>query len=269
MLPTDEDIDTMVSVRGRGSLLLDFYSHADVLERLEAFGVSSRISSRGYTGIEVNLQTADAKRQAVRVTAEKDSARHLLGEVILCADSFRTQEPFAGPLRDRDVRMLFVQWLKLQDPTAEFSVRHPRLPGQDHPGLGVGREVMTILLALAERRGFDGIMVCPEFASNAVIYSREFKFFDPAAQARFEVLVESTRELGLAKFAWAVHHGCVLDEREQGVFRWFHEEMVRATAGVVIEYLDSDEYGRCVEQARSRYGFRIDREKLAGLDQPA
>lgn len=268
MLPTDRDMDQLVSRRGQGALLLDFYSPADVLEALDRYSVAPRIADRGYSDLEVELQTGERIRQVVRVTGRKDDDRHLLGEAVLRHDDFRTDASFAGPLQDRKLRMLFVQWIRLQDPTRGFGAHRPPLPGQLHPGLGVGREVMSMFLGLADRLGFDGIMVCPEFAHNAVLYSRQFRFFDPDTQGRYEALAETMVGLTLAQFAWGVEKGCVTDENTGEKLRWFQEEMLRATGGVVIQYLRSRDYARRVVQARSRYRYQLDVQELEAMGLP-
>jgi len=268
LLPTADDVGMLVNERGRGAMLLDFYSPDDVLDALERYGVSPRLRDRGYRDLDVHLETADAGRQVVRVTGTKDRRRHMLGETVLRDDAFRTEEPFAGPLCGRAVRMLFLQWIRLQDPARAFSPARPPLPGQLHPGLGVGREVMNMFLGLAERLGFDGIMVCPEFAHNAVLYSREFRFFDPMAQGRHEALAGLVQVHGLARFAWGVHAGCVTDETTGEKFRWFHEEMLRATGGVVVDHLRSARYRRAAEGERRRHAYRLDAGKLADLHLP-
>jgi hypothetical protein len=189
----------------------------------------------------------------------------LLGECILRDDDFVTDKPFAEGLRGAHLHMLIIQWIRLQDPTRAFTPERPALPGQDFPGCGVGHEVMDMLLGLSERLGFSGILVCPEFAHNAVIYSRQFSFFDPAAQGRFEALCACQEDLSLATFAWAVHLGCVRDASSGDEFSWFHEEMIRPTDRTVERYLASEAYLDRVREAREAHAFRVDRERLASL----
>ncbi len=266
LLPTEDDIDTMVSRRGQGAMLFDHYSPQDVVDVFERYGVTPKLRERGFERFAVALETADPERQTVRLTAERGMRSMLLGECILRDDDFHTDEPFAGALRGRHLHMLIIQWVRLQDPTRSFTPERPALPGQDHPGCGVGREVVDMFLGLATRLDFSGIMVCPEFAHNAVMYSGQFRFFDPAAQGRFEALMRCLDGISLSEFAWGVELGCVVDETSGRPLRWFHEEMIRATDDVVQTYLDSPDYRGRVEAARAGHRFAFDRDRFSELD---
>jgi len=266
LLPSEDDIDGMVSRRGQGSMLFDEFSPQDVMDVFERFGVLPKLRERGFDHFAVALETVDPERQTVRLTAERQMRSMLLGEAILRDDDFVTQEAFAGPLRGRHLRMLIIQWVRLQDPTRSFTPERPALPGQDHPGCGVGREVMDLFRGLAARLDFSGIMVCPEFAHNGVMYASQFKFFDPAAQGRFEALLPWLGELTLAQFAWGVELGCFTDEQAGKPLRWFHEEMIRPTGELIRAYLDSPPYREGVERARSATSFAFNRDRYDELD---
>jgi hypothetical protein len=108
-------------------------------------------------------------------------------------------------------------------------------------------------------------MVCPEFAHNAVLYFSEFRFFDPAAQGRFEALMRCMEGLTLAEFAWGVEKGCVADAAGGGTFRWFHEEMVRANDPAFAEHLGSAAYRAAADAARDSCRLAMDPVRLGRL----
>jgi len=268
LLPTSEDLDALVARPARDSMLFDYYTRDDLLDALVRYGAMPALESLGFSNVDVTIDTDDPPRQIVRVHAERDGDRALVGEVILRADRFVTREPWAVVLHGREMRMLFVQWLRLQDPTRRFDDDRPALPGQDHPGLGVGRQVMAMFLGMTARLGFSGIMVCPEFAHNALLYAREFRFFDPRAQGRFEAICRARGELSLARFAWGVDRGCLVETSTGRTARWFHEEMVRARDEVLLGYLLSEPYERIVRETREALRFEFDGERLRALGSP-
>jgi hypothetical protein len=264
-LPTAEDDELLVPRRGRGTLLLDFYSPEDVAEALDRYGVTARLAARGFSRPVVELETSDPLRQIVRVRAARDGREGCVGEAFLRAGSFETDAPFAQALHGRNLTLLFIQWLRLQDPTRPFTAERPALPGQDHPGLGIGREVMGMFLGMADRLHFGGIVSCPEFAHNAVLYAAEFRFLDPAAQGRFEALREACAGVPLAELAWGVDRGCLLDETTGKCIVWSREEMVRAAEPALQQHFAAPAYLERVEAARRTCRWRFDRSRLPVL----
>ena len=79
-----------------------------------------------------------------------------------------------------------IEWMLLQNPCQEFSPERPRLPGQDYPGLGLGREIMEVLRVLGWRLRVAAFDVNPHcYVHNAVLYARQFSFVEPEDQAFF------------------------------------------------------------------------------------
>ncbi len=264
LLPTEGDLGALIPARGEAGLLFEDDAPQDVEEALGRYGIRPKLEARGFTGLEVGIELGE-DRQVVRVSGSRHGRRHLLGEAILKVRQFVTDAPFARMLAGRRFRMLFIQWLRLQDPTSPFSAVRPALPGQIHPGLGVGREVMSMFLGLASRLGFSGTMVCPEFAHNAVLYFSQFRFLDPASQGRFEALMRCIEGRTLAEFAWGVERGCVDDLATGRPFRWFHEEMLRATDPTLDQYLSSEEYLDGSSRARASTSLAMNQGRLAAL----
>jgi hypothetical protein len=264
-LPSDADVDELVPRRARGAMLFDFYTPDAVREALERYGITAKLAERGWTAPVVELETAEADRQVVRVLADRARGGVLLGEAILRVGPFETAAPFAEELHGERFSMLFIQWLRLQDPSRRFSRERPALPGQDHPGLGAGREVVKMFLGMAERLALAGIVSCPEFAHNAVLYEAVFRFFDPAAQGRFEALMAASTQWTLAELTWGVESGCVLDEATGESVAWSREEMICPTSRLLREYLASADYRGRADEARRTCRFRFDRERYTTL----
>ena len=105
------------------------------------------------------------------------------------------------------VEVLYVHWLSLRNPRAQFSDRRPRLPGQEVPGLGLAREAGTMLARMAVRLGFGGVVYRPAFFHTAYAARHEFAFIDPERQGRFEALVRDLANVPLLEATIAVAEG--------------------------------------------------------------
>ena len=69
----------------------------------------------------------------------------------------RTEPAPPGVEPHEPLTLLGLEWLLLQDPSVAFSLERPKLPGQDHPGLGIAIEVQEILIRVCHRLSLEGI----------------------------------------------------------------------------------------------------------------
>ena len=118
-----------------------------------------------------------------------------------------------GYFGQKRLQMLVIEWLRLQNPRQSFGERMP-LPGQMHPGLGIGSEIDSVLVGLATDSHRDGILNLPEHWYNAYLYtksSKPYKFMNPAFQGFFQsicdALEDDIRTRGLPTVAWAIFRG--------------------------------------------------------------
>jgi hypothetical protein len=119
--------------------------------------------------------------------------------------------------------VLFVHWLSLRNPRAQFSERRPRLPGQDVPGLGLAREFGELLTRIAKRLALAGVAFRPAHLHTAFPARHLMAFIDPARQGRFEALVRDTAHLSLLEATTALDQGRVRMNGEP--YAWEPDDM--------------------------------------------
>ncbi len=208
---TMEDVEEELGLRPRRQRLLLGYYTADGLEyALHRYGIFEMLQRLGYSHFRVAFDRA-GPGERVQILGEGGGAEHLLVETIL------ERRRVAG----HDV--LYVHWLTLRHPRAQFSERRPRLPGQDVPGLGLAREAGEMLALMALRLGLAGVVYRPAHYHTAYPARHYFAFVDPARQGRFEALVRDLAALPLVEASQAIDEERVLLD---GVpYRWEAEEM--------------------------------------------
>jgi hypothetical protein len=197
--------------RGNGHrLLLGYYTAQGIEYALHQYGVLEQLRRIGYGDLHVVLdQTGVGER--VRLLGEADGAEHLLVEEVL------ERRKVAG----REV--LFVHWISLRNPRAQFSERRPRLPGQEVPGLGMAREFGELLTRMAKRLSLAGVAFRPAHLHTAYQARHLMAFVDPARQGRFEALVRDTAALTLLEATTALDQGRVRMNGEP--YAWEPEDM--------------------------------------------
>ena len=208
---TKEDLEEALGIRpSRQRLLLGFYTASGMEHALYRYGIFEQLERMGYRNFRAAFDSAGLGER-VRVYGEADAEEHLLVELVL------------ERRRVLAVEVLYIHWLSLRNPRAQFSERRPRLPGQDVPGLGLAREAGTMLARMAIRLGLGGVVFRPAYFHTAYAARHEFAFVDPERQGRFEALVRDLAHVPLLEATNLVAEGRVrMDGRP---YAWEADEM--------------------------------------------
>ncbi len=250
----ERDTLGLVPERGRGRLMLGRYSESDIRERFEHYSVATTLAQMGFGDYEIQLNAADREQQELWVwplvagkRGEEPLGEMILREVMLQPDPTL----IAG---SRPYAFLVIQWLRLQNPRCTAPVAD-LLPGQRYPGLGLGRKVIEMLIALVDRCGLEGIVNRPEFLHNAWLYSPHFRYLDPVAEGRLGALKRDLAKHSLWTIAWAAQRGFIREDGERTFFRWYQGEQLLSNCQELTDYLNDARYQKTVAtvMAQARY----------------
>jgi acetoin utilization deacetylase AcuC-like enzyme len=209
---TAEDLEEALGIRPHGQrLLLGFYTASGLEHALYRFGMFDQLERLGYRHLRVALDH-EGLGERLRVHGESEAQEHVLVEVVV------------ERRKVRGVEVLYVHWLSLRHPRAQFSDLRPRLPGQEVPGLGMAREAGAMLARMAVRLGLAGVAYRPAWVHTAFAARHEFVFVDPRRQGRFEALLRDLRGVPLLELTQAVADGRVRMNGEP--YAWEADEMV-------------------------------------------
>ena len=193
----------------RETRFLGFYTRHGIELVLERSGLLDRVRDLGYEHPELDLRLGDPGGDTLRIFADA-SRRAVLAEVQVRRD--RRRMP--------GFELLWVEWLLLQNPRAEFSPHRPALPGQNHPGLGMMRDIAALLTLTCDRLHLDGLIFVPSAYHIAAQASGYLYFAETTARDRFEALQEAFRGLSLGRATRALAAGRVRDAETGEVVRW-------------------------------------------------
>jgi acetoin utilization deacetylase AcuC-like enzyme len=239
---TADDLEEALGLRPRQQrLLLGFYTAAGMEHALYRYGVFDQLERMGFRQFRAAFDSAGLGER-VRLYGQAEGVEHLLLELIV------ERRPVLG------TDVLYVHWLSLRNPRAQFSEKRPRLPGQDVPGLGLAREAGTMLARMAIRLGLGGVAFRPAHYHTAYAARHAFTFVDPERQGRFEALVRDLAGVPLLEATNAVAEGRVLLDGKPYV--WEADEMVYWLREPIA---DAGE----VERERERVRFTYERAPQA------
>lgn len=242
--------------RPESPLFLGTWSEEGFRRVASAYGIDRSLAAKGIERWRPELDTSDPWLHVLRLWDDDL-------EEVFC--ELRAKEAFGKDveLRGRlgDLRFFIVEWFSIEDPRGVFTPDRPPMPGQRRPGLGLGLEVEALLLLAARRLGDSGLLARPWWFHNACLYVPRWLFVDPTEQGRFSALVRDLRPLGLTRMSWAVHLGCVTDNRGQ-VVEWDPGPLLLPRTRAAEKWFESTWYRASRLAARARSSFTVDRERL-------
>ncbi|MEM1180975.1 MAG: histone deacetylase, partial [Acidobacteriota bacterium] len=164
----------------RETRLLGFYTKHAVELVFERAGMFDRLRDLGYETPTLELLLDDPAGHAMRLYGDPDREA-LLVEIRVRRDR-RTLPEF---------ELLSLEWLLMQNPREDFSPSRPRMPGQEHPGLGMLGDAFALLILVCERLHMDGLVFTPSGFHIAAYGSSYVRFVDPEHQAHFEAMAKA------------------------------------------------------------------------------
>jgi len=250
----------------KSALFLNYYSPEGLVTALEEYGIYDLLKKKGFDDFVLSGKVDDVYRHCARVYwGGVEDPSHLLIELILREGTIRSARD--GKAQDGVAAgqhsLLIIEWLCLQNPSVCFSPDRPPLPGQTHPGLGIGYEILGLLILMAKRTRKDGLLNRPQFYHNARVYYERFKFFDPVREGRLLALMRDTGDDPLTDVSWAIHHGCLRDASAGEKVVWEGGEQTYPLSPKLQDYFASRRYRDIVWETAANTRYRIDWEKFA------
>jgi hypothetical protein len=253
-----EVFGTLGEKRGT-SLFLGRYSLAEVAAVLERKRLSREARKLGLWPLRFDLDSSDFPLQRLRIYAGTKEPGRLIVDLKIREASFTPpgKRPALTPLPS--FPSLVFEWLTLQNPLAEFSGTRSALPGQQHPGLGMSKKVMDAFVFLGKITHKAGLIASPAFFHNAVLFSRYFRFVNPAKEAEVRAIHRTFHRVPIKQMAWIVHLGC-LRTSAGDVYEWTAEAQVYPLRRDVKAYFEARAYREAVREAMAGLRYAIDWE---------
>lgn len=225
---------------------LGFYSRQGLELAVERSGFLDRIRNLGFERPTLELDLDNPAGDTVRLFGDP-WRREILLELRVRID--RRALPAMALLR--------IEWLLLQNPRGQFTVERPRLPGQEHPGLGVLYDLMGLLVLVCDRLQLDGLLFVPSHYHVAAQGRKTMRFLEPAAEGLYRALQKALASLPLAAAAKAVEAGRVVDAATGEPFAWSPVPMVFPVSERLRALVQGEEYERQVAAAAEGHELRL------------
>lgn len=241
------------------NLFLGFYSKAGLETAFTEYGFFRQLAYQGYNNITVAIDVDHPTGHRMRIQAPHpyqsgemvDLVDLVARKVSIETNAFR---PAFNPERHYDG--MSIEWICLQDPHQEAPDQGDRLPGQRYSGLGVGREMLVLLMLAAKRLGLDALLANPMHFSNAFLYHPYFRFIDAEFEGEMAALIRDTSLLSLTETSRLLDAKAIVDT-QGNVFEWVAHQQIFPLNPELAKNFSSVEYRQMVTAAKRRYRFVV------------
>lgn len=242
---TEEDVLGGLGAGPHRTRFLGYYSREGVELTLERSGMLDRLRALGFEPwLEMDLDSPVG--ETLRLFGSPGRSEPL-SELRVARD------PVAVPGFD----MLHVEWLMIQNLRSDFPADRPALPGQRHPGLGLLREVASLLILVCDRLGLDGLHFVPSHFHLGAQSRKDLRFVRPGDEARFRAMCDALGGLPLGAATRAVAAGRVRDGCGEPV-AWRPVPMVLPVSERLRARAMGGEYEAEVAAAAGRFRYRLE-----------
>jgi acetoin utilization deacetylase AcuC-like enzyme len=249
---SEEDLAGLMPGTAGPSRFLGYFSHHGVELVLERAGVLPQLRARGFRTLRVDLDSREGPGHTLRIVSE-DRPDELLVE--LRADRSRSAVP--------GMEVISVEWLLLQNPRVEFSERRPRLPGQQHPGLGLLRDFMGWLMVVCETHGLDGVHFVAAHYHIAMQSRRLVRPLHAVDEARLRAIAKALEGVPLSAGTSAVEEGLLVDARTGEPLAWEPVATVLPVSKRLLARVSGPDYEAAVADESVRFAYGLLRRKAA------
>jgi len=206
---TEEDLVGILPGIPHQTRYVGYFSKVGVELLLERFGILQQLRSRGFRSPVVTLELDHPLGQTLRIFSDPIE-RALLVELRVQ----RSTRAVPG------MEVLVVEWLLLQNPRQRFTSERQALPGQQHPGLGMLKELFGWLVVICETLELDGLFFHPSKFHLATLSRRFARFLHPEHEAEYRALVAACAGRPLQEASAALDRGALPDPGGGPPLRW-------------------------------------------------
>jgi len=243
---TEDDLVGIVPGVPHQTRFLGYYSRVGLELMLERFGILEQLRARGFRAPALQFELDHPLGPTLRIWG--DAGRQ---ELLVELRVNRSSRVLPGH------EVLVLEWLLLQNPRVPFDATRRRLPGQNHPGLGLLREFFSLLVVLCETLELDGLLFTPSTYHVADLGARLGSFVEPEQAAVFRAMKETLGGLGLDRASQAVAAGRLVDAATNARVTWTASPMVVPVSAALRTQVSGPTYERAVAEAAARLKLRL------------
>jgi hypothetical protein len=227
-----------------GKLFLNRFSVSDLFEIFEEVGILPHLEALGFHDFSLTTDVDESRVQYLKLYTGEKLPNNILFDLRLSESKFIPDKKF---FNDNTTiipyDMVVIEWLSAQNPMNEkFTGGKPQLPGQKKPGLGILKFCFEMMKIVGHEVTRDGFLDIPDHMHGAVMYSKNFQFFDPVHEAIFRAILRDLRDYSLSDVSWGMITGTIIEKYKNAPQVYDPSEQIFPVSSRMNDYFESRNY---------------------------
>ena len=256
--------NTSCILRPKNTLILGHFTADDMFSIMQKTGMVGHLEERGFKDLSVFIDMDESNVNYIKLYSGTASPGNMLMDLRVAETRFMPKPHFFPddsflPAYD----MVVIEWLSLQNAQKEnFSSDRPQLPGQTKPGLGILNYCFDMMFDVARKVSKDGFLDMPEHLHGAIMYSKKFKFFDPANEAIVRAVLRDLSKYSMSDLSWGVITKTIINETTGEPEIYKPSEQVFYASDRMKSYFESGMYKSAVKKLYRKKKYSFDYDKM-------
>ncbi|MCP4132584.1 MAG: hypothetical protein GY754_16590 [bacterium] len=252
--------DSFGSLTAKGKkLFLNKFTPENLDEIVQTVGLKDHLKKKGFDKLHITTDVDDTLIHYLKIYAGSEDPNNLLVDLRVSESKFVPDNKFFEDERGVvTYDMIVIEWLSAHNPKSNFSSDKPQLPGQRSPGLGVLKYCFEMMHVVAKEVTKDGFLDIPDHLHGAIMYSKKFKFFDPAHEGVLQALVRDLKGYSLSDISWGVLTGTIIEKFKNAPQKYDPSEQIFYVSNRMKKYYNSSKYKSIFNKYYKRKKFNFD-----------
>jgi len=240
---------------------LKTYQPEDLYEIMKKVGMVDHLEKIGYNDLKVTVNVDDSYVNYMKVYHKKLSPDNLLIDLRLSENRFVPDKKFLPDNKNAiSYDMIVIEWLSAHNPLGKFTPDKPQLPGQKSPGLGIMNYCFDMMYRVAEDISRDGFLDIPDHVHGAIMYSKRFRFYDPAHDGVLKAMMRDLKKYSLSDISWGVITETIIEKYKDEPHVYDPSEQIFYVSEKMRRYFHSGYYKSTFNKyyKRKKFYFKYD-----------
>ncbi|MBP7736558.1 MAG: hypothetical protein KA369_11340 [Spirochaetes bacterium] len=250
------------SARRKEKLFLRSFKGEDLYKIMADVKLIAHLEAKGFSDLKVEVDVDDAYVHYMKLYYRDVDPDNILLDLRLSESRFVPEKEFFEDDSIHTYDMVVIEWLSAQNPLHKFNKDKPQLPGQKSPGLGILNYCFEMMYVVAREVIKDGFLDIPDHMHGAIMYSRKFKFFNPAHEGILRAIMRDLGKYSLSDISWGIITQTIIEEYKNQPQAYAPSEQVFYVSDRMRDYFRSKKYTTVYNKYFRRKHYRFEYDEM-------